>query len=316
MLTKAGNNKLKKLGFNFEDRYECLEFLDVSGNELVDLEIAPLSRLRDLLLDSNHVSKISGLENRFNVHRISWRGQEFPQPVPEENSHPLNYSCCSEVRSLSLAGSRLLTFSPTEAFLSLEHLDLASCGLDSLAEGFGSMVPNVRHLNLNYNAIRDLRPLLGIRKLSELHVAGNRIMRFRRTTEVICRIGEHMRVLDCRNNAFTSGFYLAPHLESSSQKLVVKNGQSEFREDSDPFNIIAYVVPDADSSADEGYLQQLDFGTGIRRRVYELLLLKASRHLEKLDGLQIDGGRILAMDGVWDRLVQLGVLQLASEKNQ
>ena len=269
--------------------------------------------LRQLLLDSNRITEIVGLKDRFNTHCVSWRAQTLAHSEPEQSSSPLRVDCCSEVRTLSLAGTRLLSFSPAETFLSLERLDLASCGLDMLIKDLGTLIPNVRRLNLNYNAIKDIRPLLGIQRLAELHIAGNRIMRFRRTTEVICKIGQHVRILDCRSNPFTSGFYLAPHLERTSQKLVLKVPQEGPAEDSDPFNLAAYLVPDADSDIDEAYHRQLDFGTRIRRRVYELMLLKSSKQLEKLDGLQINGERILATDGVWERLVELEVVQLARD---
>lgn len=295
------------------EQYPCLSFLDVSNNQLTRLDVAQLGNLCDLLLDSNSVVDLNGLGGRPNIQRVSWRTQTLPSADENADASFLDYNCCSETRSLSLAGNRLLNFNPSHVFLSLERLDLASCGLDSLVKDFGTFIPNVRHLNLNYNALKDIRPLLGIRKLQELHIAGNRIIRFRRTMDVICKIGQHLRILDCRNNQFSSGFYLAPHLETVSQKLIFKpnerlpNGDGN-REDC--FNTTAYIVPDADGTADEPYLQQLDFGTRIRRRVYELMLLQGSRSITKLDGLPVDGQRVLAKDGVWEKLVELGVIQL------
>ena len=289
----------------------------MSDNRLTRLDVSRLPNLHDLLVDSNSVAKASGLKDQPSIRRISWRTQRFSQPDEEDRPPPLDYNCCLETLNLSLAGTRLISFAPSDVFLGLARLDLASCGLDSLIKDFGMFLPNVRHLNLNYNAIKDMRPLLGIRKLAELHIAGNRIMRFRRTVEVVCKVGQNLRTLDCRNNPFTSGFYVAPHLESTTQNLVLKaeDGLDNEGRENDPFDNSTYIVPDANSEANDRYLQQLDFNTRIRRRVYELMLLKSSRSLRKLDGLPIDETRILAPDGVWERLVELGVVQMENNKS-
>ena len=289
----------------------------MSENQLSTVDVSGVPNLHDLLLDSNSVAQVSGLLNGSNVRHILWRAQRFPQSGDENVPSPLDYNCCMESLNLSLAGTRLVNFAPVDVFLSLARLDLASCGLDSLIKDFGMFIPNVRHLNLNYNAIKDMRPLLGIRKLTELHIAGNRIKRFRRTIEVICKVGPKLRTLDCRNNSFTSGFYMAPHLETTSKNLVLKAeyGSGNRGEEKDPFDASVYIVPDAITGADDKYLQQLDFNTRIRRRVYELMLLKSSPSLKKLDGLPIDETRILASDGIWERLIELGVIQMDDKRS-
>ena len=288
-----------------------MRILDVSENELCEIDVSRLVHLQDLLLDSNGVARIDGLANRSSPRRISWQTQKLSKPEADDTPPQVDYSCCVDALNLSLAGTRLVRFSPCDVFLGLERLDLASCGLDSLIKDFGQFLPNVRHLNLNYNAIQDVKPLAGIRKLTALYIAGNRIIRYRRSMEAICKIGRHLQILDCRNNPFTAGFYIAPHLETASRKLVLKSEDAPNNVGRpDQFDASAYIAPDADSGADGEYIQNLDFGTRIRRRVYELMLLKCSRSLRKLDGLSVDEKRILTVDGIWERLIELEVVQL------
>ena len=287
-----------------------MKFLDVSENGLKSLDVSRLTNISDLLLDSNHVVQLSGADKWSNAQNISWRTQGLPRSSVEKGESSLNLGSCLDARSLSLSGTPLLSFDPPKLFVGLSYLDLASCGLVSLPDDFGMLVPSVRHLNLNYNALKDLKPLSGIERLVELHVAGNRIVRFRRAMESISNIGDHLHTLDCRNNPFTSGFYLAPHLGTLSQVSTTKEEDTlQTTGAADSFNRSAYIVPDASSSDDADYLQRLDFSTRIRRRVYELMLVKFSRRLEKLDGIAVDSKRILVQDGVWERLLDLGVVQ-------
>ena len=281
-------------------------------NQLTSLDVSQLSSLKDLLIDHNTISIVDGLQDRVDVERISWRCQNSLRERDNESSMIIDFECCSEARLLNLSGTRLPNFNIGESFFRLERLELSSCGLNQLMDDFGIHVPNVRYLNLNYNAVKDIRPLLGIQKLSELHIAGNRVNRFRRSMEVVSKLGEHLVLLDCRNNPITQGFYPAPQSENTTQ-MVLKDKESSNQ--ADPFDSTVYLVPDAEGEADEQYLQQLDWGTSIRRRVYELMLVKGSGRLEKLDGLHVDRDRILERDDVWDRLVELGVVQLGASQD-
>ena len=71
-----------------------------------------------------------------------------------------------------------------------------------------------------------------------------------------------------------------------------------------------HLLPLLDASADAAARQRLDEDTALRRRVYELLVVYSCPKLEKLDGLTPPPrSEVTRRDGVWDRLIELGVLK-------
>lgn len=201
--------------------------------------------------------------------------------------------------SISLNSTRFLDFS--QHLLNLQRLELASMGLKELPDIFGKLVPNVRFLNLNFNALSDLRPLLNIKKLVELLVAGNKICRLRRNVAVVAKL-ETLAKLDTRENPVTMRFY-APAVE---QRVVsLKDGFAN-GEDADRF-----MLPSGCRDTDEQYLGRLDDETRLRRRVHEMMMASSCANLQVLDGLPFDRQRVLVKDDVWRRLLHLGVVKRA-----
>jgi hypothetical protein len=192
---------------------------------------------------------------------------------------------------------------------SLHTLELASCGLQHLPDDFGLSVPNLRSLNLNFNAIKDLRPLLNIKSLNELHVAGNRLAQLRKTTAVLSKL-RALEVLDLRDNPFSIGF----HPKAAETRVVpTKHGIPEaeppqWNEDTTE-EAMQFLLPPCDKDLDTQYFARLDEGTKLRRRVYEMLLANTCAKLRELDGLSFVRDDVLVKDEIWDRLLLLGVLK-------
>ena len=309
-----GNNRLHNFSTDEETLLNSLTTLNLSMNNLSSMDISYLPRLRHLNLDSNCISTIHGLEDRIELDYISWRGQRLEEP---EESPEVQYRQCTESRTLCLSGNRLQSFIPPNHFLSLQRLELASCGIEVLAEDFGICMPNLKSLNLNHNALKDLRPLLGIKRLTELHIAGNRVSRLRRTMAVLERMGSSLEVLDCRANPITIGFYApAADTKSHETRLVVQKDRGIWddgsREHSNESAATAYVVPAADHGLDEAYMKRLDRETVLRRRVYQLIILSSSPNLELLDGLKVDEEPVTRQDGTWEKLAEMGVVRMKS----
>jgi hypothetical protein len=197
---------------------------------------------------------------------------------------------------------------------SLRHLNLASCGLQSLPDTFGLSVPNLRSLNLNFNAIKDLRPLLNIGELNALLIAGNRLSRLRKTAAVLSKLGS-LETLDLRDNPFTVGFYAKPveqrivKTQTSLSDEDEQHGQAEEEEDN------AFTLPPSALLLDQTYFARLDEGTKLRRRVYEMLVASSCKQLGSLDGKVFSKGDVLVKDEIWERLVVLGVVR-KSEKGE
>ena len=120
-------------------------------------------------------------------------------------------------------------------------------GLKELPNDFGQLTPNLRSLNVNFNSIQDLRPLLNIKRLSELLIAGNKLARLRTNLAVLGKLTT-LSNLDMRENPLTLRFY-APTVENRVMSLRHKPASID---DSDRF-----VLPDGDEEADANARDQL-----------------------------------------------------------
>jgi hypothetical protein len=161
------------------------------------------------------------------------------------------------------------------------------------------MVSNTRVLNLNFNALRDIRPLMGILRLKKLHLAGNRLARLRLTTSVLSQFSG-LSLVDMRGNPLTLGFY-PPMVET---RVVLRQDLDGVEADvQDPF-----TIGKADQCKDDKYIQRLDMETKMLRRVFEMLALKSCHRLKLLDGLNVARTVINNKDAVWEALIAAGVL--------
>ncbi len=311
----AGNNDLETLDFAISVPLSKLKVLDVSDNRLSFIDLAEVPHLKNLNLDKNSLASIESLSSLRHLETLSWRAQTL---VPAYGFSELQYQHCHEVCNLYLSGNAISTFTPSTPFLNLQSLELASTGLQNLSSDFGSRCPNLRELNLNYNAIRDLRPLLGVVKLQRLSLVGNRIARLRRTAAVIDRLGEELLQIDLRNNPLTTGFYLPQEASRTEKQLVPRVASQSSMDDGDDAEVKAanaYSLAPLDKEADSASRERLDEDTKLRRRVYEMLIVNACKTLQQLDGLDVDREMVGRKDNVWERLVELGVLKEKGKSN-
>jgi hypothetical protein len=204
-----------------------------------------------------------------------------------------------EVRNLYLSLNATYSMQISQHLLSLQRLELASMGLKELPDNFGQLTPNVRSLNLNFNSITDLRPLLNIKRLGELLLAGNKLERLRANAMVFGKLAT-LSKLDWRDNPLTLRFY-APASENRIMSLRQKPSEEQLTD--------RFVLPNGDVEADVQHLMRLDYETRIRRRVTEMMLANMCKNLRELDGLPFEKSRVLVKDDVWERLLVLGVIQ-------
>lgn len=90
-----------------------------------------------------------------------------------------------DVKRLYLSGNPIPHSFPTERFYNLVYLELAMCQLESLPQNLAALLPNVRAINLNFNFITDLSPLIGLTRLKKLEAVGARLSKFRGLKEVV-----------------------------------------------------------------------------------------------------------------------------------
>ncbi|MCJ1380438.1 hypothetical protein MMC17_003541 [Xylographa soralifera] len=304
------NNKLTDFASDIAFAMPALRFLDISNNNVTDMNINNLPNIQTLYLDNNHVTRIAGLQYSASLATITWRNQT----VSGTNDNvSIQFEDCHDLRTLQISGNKLQCLDPKTTFLNLQQLELSSAGLDCLSKNFGIQMPNLRFLNLNNNAVKDIRPLLGITKLTGLHIAGNRISRLRRTTAVLRKVSRALESLDLRGNPLTVGFYGNPSLSRNIQRQLVIKDHRAFDDpennDAEECTAATYIIPRVDSVADQQHRETLDEDTALRRRVYEMLILGGCHSLNQLDGLPVDKGMIERRDVIWERLLELGVLK-------
>ncbi|KAI8625848.1 hypothetical protein F5Y19DRAFT_239375 [Xylariaceae sp. FL1651] len=267
--------------------WPCLRYLKLSNNGLKALHLGATPSLRLLHADRNNITSIIGFSRCRRLDTLSLREQK---DIDTLDTSFLDSAC--EVRKMFLSGNRLSSFNPGVDFLNLQYLELANCGLQTLGPDVGQLLPNLRVLNINFNAIEDLRPLRYIPKLKKLLAAGNRLSEAGKVANALAEL-PHLSRLDLRNNGVTLGYY-AP-----VQTLVSVEG-AEF----DPF-----VLPDVDVGRHEKFASRLDMNTRMRKRVYDMVVLNACKQLKMLDGLPAAKDIASKRDDVWDALVESGIVE-------
>ncbi|RYP70130.1 hypothetical protein DL771_005642 [Monosporascus sp. 5C6A] len=277
-----------------------LRYLKLSDNDLVTLDLSAYTSLRLLHADRNQLATITGFSRCRRLDSLSLREQRGEAPLDTSF-----LASAYEVRKLFLSGNNLSSFALPVDFLNLQYLELANCGLETLPPDVGQLTPNLRVLNLNFNALTHLAPLRYIPRLKKLLVAGNRLTDAAQFTEVLAGF-PHLARLDARDNPATLGFYpppvaLVPVVDADTD-------DERNREAEDPF-----ALPDvADADRDRKFLSRLDMGTRMRRRLYEIVVLERCRRLRMLDGLLVDRDGVRKRDAVWDALVTSGVVASVS----
>ncbi|PGH09764.1 hypothetical protein GX51_00445 [Blastomyces parvus] len=198
----------------------CLHSLTLSNNNIEKLNIGKFPNLHLLYADRNHLSTISGLDQCHYLDCLSLREQTLPAPPhqPEDDQLPLIHlqlSAAASLRKLYLSSNHLspALLAPSTSVPSLQYLDIASCALETLPGAFGASFPNLRVLNLNFNALSDISGLHGLTRLGRILLVGNRIARLRKLCQVLRSVGGRCGALgdvDLRGNPITVGFYPAP----------------------------------------------------------------------------------------------------------
>ncbi|KAH6656496.1 hypothetical protein BKA67DRAFT_552146 [Truncatella angustata] len=286
------NNRLTSFKTTMNGSVSSLRYLRMSNNAVSDLDLASFPSLRLLHADRNRLTSLKGFSRARRLDSLSLREQTGDKPLD------LSFlKTAYEVRKLFLSGNLLTAFEPQVDFLNLQLLELANCGLQSLGKNLGQLMPNLRTLNLNFNALEDLSALRYIPRLKKLLVAGNRVSDVGALADIL---GEfpHMAKLDLRDNPATLGFY------PPVQALVVIERDTDFD---------AFVLPDSSKERDDTFAMRLDMGTKQRRRFYEIVISQRCGRLKELDSLSLDRKQIRRKDSVWQALLDSGVVARAAK---
>ena len=284
------DNLLEEVIINVNRVVPQLSILCLAQNELSELDLTAFPRLQRLNIDGNMITKIHGLEEAEHLTVLSARDQRATSNLVNDildTSHD-----CTELylsaNALPDTGLVLLN----QQNFTLRCLELASCGIQSIPQGFGDRFPNMRVLNLNFNGLADLSPLQGSIKLKHLYVARNRLQKMRRTCLTLSRL-RALRKVDLRDNPLTIGFYTPVADEIDATK---------------PHRLPVRIV-----KQDQKWLGLMDEMTWLRRRTMELLLADCCPGIEELDGLMFDRDLLIKEKTTWERLMKRGVLKKERE---
>lgn len=285
-----------------------LSSLSLAHCRLQALSVEGFPALRKLDVDDNKLSTIDGISGLTSLEKLSMRRQALP-----DGREMAIFQHHFEARSLDLSGSSFANLDLEHTLLSLQHLELASSGLQDLPDDFGTRMPNLKTLNINFNSIKDIRPLLNIQRLEQLHACGNRLSRLRKSVATLAKM-EGLRLLDLRDNPVTQGFYapiaVRTMRENSLITLKVQVDDHDRGEvDAQLFEAQRHTLFPGDRDQDNEYVARLDEATKLRRRVYEMLLANSCESLDSVDGLHFEKQRALIKDSTWDRLVSLGIVR-------
>lgn len=173
----------------------------------------PFSSVSLLYLDHNYLTGISGLQNCHNLDVLSVRDQT---QTSSNSALEIDLGSVKDIRKVFLSSNKLspTCLSPSSPLLRLQLLDIAGCTLETLPGEFAASYPNLKVLNLNFNSITELEPLVGMNCLARLMIVNNRLARMRRICQILSRLGRtgrgsacSLRKLDMRGNPLTVGFY-------------------------------------------------------------------------------------------------------------
>ncbi|KAI5362838.1 Putative leucine-rich repeat domain superfamily [Septoria linicola] len=291
-----------------------LKHLSLQECGLKNFDASNFPSLQTLLLDDNKIDFIDGLDTLKSLDRLSMRRQ-----MPSKGAFVRVLEQVCHARTIQLSGCNLPSLGLKTGLLSLQYLELASCGLQDLPEDFGLKLPNLIALNLSFNSLRDIRPLLNVQKLEQLTICGNRLDRLRKSVATLSKMPT-LTSLDMRDNPLTQGFY-APNtamrlsLPRGVQTSIVRHeypaGEPDEDEDVAAERVEAskHVLPARDANQDIIHHDRLDESTKLRRRVCHLMLGHSCTRLQQLDGMAFDKKAPMVKDRIWDRLVELGIMK-------
>ncbi|PWY68457.1 hypothetical protein BO70DRAFT_417431 [Aspergillus heteromorphus CBS 117.55] len=191
-----------------------LRSLKLSNNIFRMLNVSAFPSLNLLYVDQNFLGTVSGLEQCHCLEVFSAREQMASGDT--SGFFDVDLGLVKDLRKAFLSSNKLSlqSLSPSAPLLGLQLLDIASCSLQGLPADFASSFPNMVVLNLNFNSLTGVGELAGLKCLSRLTAAGNKITRLRRLCQVLSRIGRSnkgkvcsLRKVDIRGNPLTVRFY-------------------------------------------------------------------------------------------------------------
>lgn len=278
MTLVADDNNIEAL--QCEGRHRKLKKLSLRTNKLEYFDVSSFINLKVLDLDDNRGVQVAGVEKLRGLDVLSVRDQKC-----RRNEEYDSWTRHTDLRQLNVSGSpRIITGklpALTEPFLNLQKLELSGMGLKSLPKNFDEFMVNLRDLDLSFNHISDLSPLLFIPKLKRVYLFGNQLESLDQLMDCITN-WSLISVVDVRQNPLTVKYY-PPLVEgpvwtqrtaSLYRKTRTRAGQEEW------------------SKYDQEFMNQMTGDQLKKRRLFHGLVLGSNRSgsLRWLNGWMIYKG--------------------------
>ncbi|ANB12755.1 Nud1p [Sugiyamaella lignohabitans] len=211
----------KVVSFSSTETISSVRKLSLNGNDTT-IDVSKFKGLKELQFDRN--KRVIGLGSLYKLEVVSFRSQT-------ENTHVQTWETLCDIHRLYLSGNLLEAFNIREPFLNLQVLELSGVSLKALPESFPEFCLNLRELDLSFNQIQSIRPLVGIPKLRRLYLFRNQISDVGELVDCISEMS-YLQVLDTRENPASELFYppIAADDQESYRKTHTKYEQKRWLE--------------------------------------------------------------------------------------
>ncbi|TYJ56366.1 hypothetical protein B9479_002914 [Cryptococcus floricola] len=266
--------------------------LRFSDNEVSHFDASLFPKIRTLYADNNSLTHIARTDRHASsrLENISLRNQRAP-------SLRLTFADLENVRRLYVSGNPLGDdFFPPRPLYSLVYLEAAACKITAWPSNFASNMPHLKMLNLNYNYLRDLDGIKGLKELRKLTIVGGRIggeedSKANKDIMSGLRGVETIEELDLRMNPSTLSYYFPLLLSSSSPSSILdpSTAQPQLADQSTVAKPVA-APPALWHSYDNRFRKNLPDEWYSRRLLHRGLVMKACPQIKKLDGIVVEDG--------------------------
>jgi Leucine-rich repeat (LRR) protein len=168
-----------------------LRILRISNNNLLEFDLSSFPRLRTLYADNNRLDRLarSSPKTVSRLENLSLRNQRgLPLCLSYDDLRdikrlyisgkmncPRTYLIIHTDTFMRIGNPLSANFFPSRALYSMAYLEAVACKLSDWPIHFAQRMPNLRHLNFNYNFLEDLTGLQGLQGLRKLSMIGGRL---------------------------------------------------------------------------------------------------------------------------------------------
>lgn len=285
-------NKLVSVSCNKLHGY--LRTLSLNDNSLVSIDVSPFRQLKILRVDRNLEIQILGIRKVRDLEVLCLRGQRAKnmklreRTVMSKDSQAFemtDWTSICDIRVLRFSGNPIIntSFPIEEPFMNLHILDLSGTNLTRLPATLGELCINLRELDLSFNEISDIEPLISVPKLERLYLFHNKLDNLEQVIEILLGMS-YLTILDLRDNPLTHSLYPSvinedqlelPYLAYRQSRTSVKR-REWFQRDLEYKYQLRQLAPDLHR----------------RRMLYQGAVLASAvrngRALQYLDGIEFD----------------------------